>query len=67
MRPVKELKGYRKITLEPGEERKVAFEITEKDLRFLLPDNTWGSEKGRFKVYMGTDSQTENGAGFELI
>lgn len=67
VRPVKELKGYRKVTLEPGEEREVVFEITEKDLRFLLPDNTWDSEKGSFKVYIGTDSQTENGAGFELI
>ena len=35
VRPVKELKDFRKVTLQPGEEQKVEFTINEKELRFL--------------------------------
>lgn len=67
VRPVKELKAYEKVTLAPGEEKEIVFEITEKELSFLLPDFTWGCEKGKFRAFIGTDSQTENVAEFELI
>lgn len=67
VRPVKELKAYEKVTLAPEEEKEIVFEITEKELSFLLPDLTWGCEKGKFRAFIGTDSQTENVAEFELI
>lgn len=64
VRPVKELKGYQKITLAPGEEQIVTFEITEKELSFLRADNTWGSEPGTFRVFIGTDSAVQGYAEF---
>ncbi len=69
-RPVKELKGFKKICLKPGEERKVEFEITEDMLGFWGEDetsgNTFRAEKGDFIVYIGTSSDTKNKAEFSL-
>ena len=39
VRPVKELKGFRKVTLAPGEEETVTFEIREEMLRFYTNHN----------------------------
>ena len=66
VRPVKELKGFQKITLQPGEEKKVTFAITEEMLRFLTEDGVWASEPGEFDLYIGGDSNTENRAVFTL-
>lgn len=66
IRPVRELKGFEKVTLEPNESRRVSFEITEPMLRFWRLDMTLGSEPGRFELYIGGDSTTENGAEFVL-
>lgn len=65
-RPVKQLKGFRKVTLDPQEERVVSFDITESMLEFLREDGIVGSEPGRFEVYIGSDSETNNYAVFEL-
>lgn len=67
VRPVKELKHFCKVELEPGEEQTVNFEISEKDLRFITENNCWESEKGIFEVFIGADSRTENKAEFALI
>lgn len=66
VRPLRQLKGFQKITLEPGESRLVSFTITEPMLRFWRMDMTYGSEPGRFEVYIGPDSTTENHASFVL-
>ena len=66
VRPVKELKGFQKITLQPGEEKKVTFAITEEMLRFLTEDGVWASEPGAFDLYIGGASNTENQAVFKL-
>lgn len=66
VRPRKELKGYQKIMLQPGEAKKVTFEITEEMLRFCKADSSFGSEKGEFHVYLGTDSSTEEYISFYL-
>lgn len=65
-RPVKELKGFTKVTLQAGEERSVEFEITEEMLRFYTIDGTFASEKGRFQVWIGDSSDTKNMAEFTL-
>lgn len=67
VRPVKELKGFKKMFLEAGEERTVIFEITEEMLRFYTITGTFASEKGRFQVWIGNSSDTENMAEFVLI
>ncbi|MDD3277682.1 MAG: beta-glucosidase BglX [Lachnospiraceae bacterium] len=66
-RPVKQLKGFQKIVLEPQQETVVRFSITESMLTFLREDDTVGSEPGSFEVYIGSDSETKNKAVFELI
>ena len=66
-RPVRELKGFKRITLEPGVSEEVTFEISEKMLRFIGIDGKRKSEPGEFTVYIGEDSSTMNGAGFALM
>ena len=66
VRPVKELKDFRKVTLRPGEEQKVEFTINEKELRFLTENERVESENGVFEVFVGSDSTTENKAEFVL-
>lgn len=60
VRPVKELKGFQKVELAPGEEKSVTFVIEEPMLRFLRADGTVGSEEGKFHLWIGCDSMTEN-------
>lgn len=66
-RPLKELKGYEKITLKPGESRTVSFVIREDMLRFYRADMTFGSEPGAFDLFIGTDSENNRKARFELV
>ena len=67
VRPVKELKGFLKVTLGPGEEREILFEIKESMLRFLRADGTVGSEPGKFRVWIAKDSTQGEPAEFILI
>lgn len=65
-RPIRELKGFRKIALEPGASQKITFEITEDMLRFHDIHMNFTSEPGAFEVYIGPDSTTENKGTFIL-
>ncbi len=65
-RPVRSLKGFRKVTLAPGESREVRFVIEEPMLRFYDIHMDYVSEPGRFEVYIGGSSDTENRAEFVL-
>ena len=65
-RPVKQLKGFEKISLKPGESRTVNFEINEEMLRFWRADMTYGSEKGEFMVMVGPNASVQNGQSFRL-
>lgn len=55
-RPVKELKGFEKISLAPGETKTVTFKITEDMLRFYNQKMEYVSEKGEFEVMVGKNS-----------
>jgi beta-glucosidase len=48
--PNKELKGFRKVALQPGESRTVSFTLTPADLAFVGLQNKWITEPGRFRV-----------------
>jgi len=65
-RPVRELKGFCKVTLEPGESREITFPITEEMLRFYDINMNYVSEPGQFEVFIGSDSTTCNRAVFTL-
>ena len=57
LRPVKELKAFRKIRLEPGEEKTVTFAVTPDMLKFFDDKkHEWSAEPGKFKLYVGASS-----------
>jgi beta-glucosidase len=56
-RPVKELKGFEKISLQPGESKTVEFVIDNEMLSFYNDDLVFGSEPGEFSVMVGTNSR----------
>lgn len=66
VRPVKELKGIRKVTLEPGEKKEAAFRINESMLRFVKANGEVGSEAGEFFLWIGDSSETGNKSRFYL-
>lgn len=55
-RPVRELKGFEKITLKPGESRDVKFTLKASDLAFHTSSETTVVEPGDFQVWVSTDS-----------
>jgi len=66
-RPVKELKGFKKILLEPGQQKLVEFTISADDLRFYDAKMNYTAEAGKFKAFVGTSSSNVMEAGFELM
>ncbi len=57
-RPVKELKGFAKVALQPGEEKTVAFELNERALAYYDPDQkAWVAEPGEFEALIGSSSR----------
>ena len=66
VRPVKELKDFRKVALQPGESREVAFTLTEKQLRYYHSDLTHDSDAGAFVAFVGPNSKTNAELAFKL-
>jgi beta-glucosidase len=56
-RPVKELKGFRKVHLEPGESAQVDFMLTKEDLSYYNHDLQWVCEPGDFEIMVGPNSR----------
>jgi len=65
-RPVKELKGFQKLSFQPGEKKTVTFTLTKNDLAFWHAGQGFVAEPGQFKVFVGTNSRDVKEAGFEL-
>lgn len=59
VRPVKELKGYQKVTLQAGESKKVILKLNISDLGFYNEQIEYTVEPGEFKLFVGHDSQAE--------
>lgn len=55
-RPVKELKGFDKVTIQPGETKMVTFTITPEDLKFYNYDLKYDWEAGEFDIMTGPSS-----------
>jgi beta-glucosidase len=66
-RPVKELKGFTKTYLEPGESKTISFILNNNMLSFYNYDLTWGSEPGKFTVFVGGSSKDNLSTDFELL
>jgi len=65
-RPVKELKRFCKIRIEPGQSRNVEFFLTASDLAFCDQDLNFKTEPGRFVVFVGPNSRDLKQASFGL-
>lgn len=66
-RPVKQLKGFQKLVLAPGESRTVTFTIDDEMLSFWRHDMTFGIEDGDFKVMVGGSSSDLLQTSFSLV
>jgi beta-glucosidase len=65
-RPVKELKGFERVELAPGQARDVTFTIRPVDLAFYTARGRWEPEPGRFTVFVGGNSRDVKEASFTL-
>jgi beta-glucosidase len=65
-RPVRELKGFQQIVLEPGASQRVAFKLTVHDLSFYRRDMSFGTEPGKFEVFVGANVRDAQGTTFAL-
>jgi beta-glucosidase len=65
-RPVMELKGFRRITLAPGERRTVTFEVGPEQLSYHGPEMKRVVEPGRFQVMVGGSSEEVKSVGLEV-
>jgi beta-glucosidase len=65
-RPIKELKGFQMVELDPGEGKQVSFTITEADLKFYSAKQVWEAESGTFHLFIGSDSTVKEKQSFIL-
>ncbi len=65
-RPIKELKGFERIDLKPGQSSDVTFTITPADLAFYTARGRWEAEPGAFTVFVGGNSRDLGEASFTL-
>ena len=65
-RPARELKGFRKLALAPGETRRVAIDVAARSLGYHLDDGTYVVEAGMYEVGIGGDSTVPLEGRFEI-
>jgi beta-glucosidase len=65
-RPVRELKGFERVTLRPGEKRRVTFTLGPEQLGFYNREMRYAVEPGTFKVFVGDSSVGGLEANFEV-
>ena len=61
-RPVKELKGFKKIHIEAGQSVQVDFTLTKEELSYYNHDLEWVCEPGDFEIMIGPNSRDTQGA-----
>lgn len=67
-RPVRELKGFVRVSLKAHEKRSVSLTLNTKDLGFWSPQtHRWGMEPGMFDLWVGSDERAGDHASFELL
>ena len=65
-RPVKELKGFNRVTLQPGESKNVTFELGDEQLGYYFPDGSFVVEPGKFKIWIAPNSAEGTSVEFVL-
>jgi beta-glucosidase len=66
-RPVRELKGFQKVLLQPGDSSEVVFTISGDELGYYDTKGNWLVEPGKFQIWICRDSASGNPAEFELV
>jgi beta-glucosidase len=66
-RPVKELRGFERVTLRPGEKRRIEFALAPEHLGFYNRDMRFVVEPGAFKVFVGNNSVDVIEASFDVV
>ena len=66
VRPVRQLKAFRRVALEPGESEQVRFKLSAQQLGFYNEAEEFLIEPGKFELWVGGDSQAELSARFKL-
>jgi beta-glucosidase len=66
-RPVRELKGFKKIRLKAGETKTVTFMITAESLQFYTANHKWEVEPGDFELWVGGDSNAVLKGSFSVM
>ena len=67
VRPMQELKGYKKVELEAGEEKTVSFEIDVEMLKFYTANNKFEAEKGEFNLWISNSAEKGESVTFKLV
>lgn len=57
VRPVKELKGFQKVFLKPGESKRITFNINKENLSFYNSKLEWVAQPGKFELGIGSSSE----------
>jgi len=66
-RPVRELKRFQKIFLQPGENRAVSFSLSAKELGYFDTKGNWLVEPGKMQVWIAPDSASGTPADFAIV
>lgn len=65
-RPVRELKGFKRVYLQPGETANISFTLSRKDLSFYKKDMSYGAQSVDFKLFVGGSSDAQQETNFTL-
>ncbi len=66
-RPIRQLKGFQRVRLAPGQSARVRFTLTRRDLMFIGRELSWTVEPGRFTVWIGPNAESGLEGTFELL
>lgn len=67
VRPIRELKGFRKIALQPGEHADVEFVLDRHALSFTRANGEFGAEPGLFDLWIASSAEAGEAVRFELL
>ena len=66
VRPVRELKGYQKVFLQPGETKEVSMTVTKDELGYYAVDGNWDTGESDFDIWLAHDSTSGSKGEFRL-
>ena len=67
MRPIRELKDYRKVLLKSGEKKTISFEIGYNELGYYKPTGEYFVEAGEFEIFIGTDCMAKEKVKLQVV